>query len=267
MPPPGWRSDESPLGPFLKWAGGKRALLDRILPRVPERIGTYFEPFLGGGAVFFELARQGRFRRAVLADRNEELIHCYRAIRSDVGAVIRALGRHRYDPDSYYRVRDSDPARLSLASRAARTIYLNKTGYNGLYRVNSAGRFNVPFGRHRVPPRLCDPERLQEVARALENVELSSEDFESAVSATAYFTAYSRSGFDEQDQRRLAKALRALGDRGVPALLSNSDCAVTRRLYRGLPRQRVEVRRAINSVAERRGPVPELLVKSFPYPC
>jgi DNA adenine methylase len=87
------------------------------------------------------------------------------------------------------------------------------------------------------------------------------------VSATAYFTAYSRSGFDEQDQRRLAKALRALGDRGVPALLSNSDCAVTRRLYRGLPRQRVEVRRAINSVAERRGPVPELLVKSFPYPC
>lgn len=269
--------------PFLKWAGGKRQLLARILRDVPREIGTYYEPFIGGGAVFFGLVASGRrFERAVLGDANEELIRCYRAIQSNVEGVVAVLGRHKYERDHYYAVRERDPRRLSDAVAAARVIYLNRCGYNGLYRVNSKGLFNVPFGRY-VNPVICDASRLRAAARALAGVRLVHGDFDDTLrgaaerdfvyfdppyvplSRTASFTAYAKERFDAEAQTRLADRLRDLGARRVPALLSNSDCRETRLLYEGLPRQRVPVRRAINSVAAGRGAVGELLVKSFDY--
>lgn len=278
------RKERGGLAPFLKWAGGKRSLLPSLLPLVPSAIDTYYEPFIGGGALFFELARQGRFARAKLGDQNEELIRCYVAIKRDVSEVIKTLEGLRYGEEAFYEVRDRNPAGLTDAARAARTIYLNRCGYNGLYRVNRAGEFNVPFGHHR-NPRLVHPERLGLVSAALQKADLVVGDFETLVraagpddfvyfdppyvpvSATANFTAYARDGFAAPDQERLAHLLRGLGERGVKALLSNSDCLTTRRLYRGLPRVRVDVRRTINSNATKRGPVSELIVRSFAYPC
>jgi DNA adenine methylase len=270
--------------PFLKWAGGKRQLLAHIEALLPERIDTYFEPFLGGAAVFFRLAAVRRFRRAVLADANPELVNCYTAIRDDVDGVIGALRGYRNESALYYRVRRRDPAKLSPTARAARLIYLNRCGYNGLYRVNSKGQFNVPFGRYKKPA-ICDEPRLRAASAALQNVVIVCGDFASTLkpvrprdfvyldppyvplSATSSFTAYAARDFGAADQQRLADALRALGGRKVPALLSNSDCATTRALYHGFERvDSVPARRAINSVAHARGPVGELLVRSFDYP-
>jgi DNA adenine methylase len=275
-------SDTAPPRPFLKWAGGKRQLLPHILALVPARVGTYVEPFLGGGALFFALAAQRRFKRAVLGDLNAELINCYSAVRDDVDAVIAKLARFRNTPAAYYKVRAQRPAALDPAARAARVIYLNRCGYNGLYRVNSDGIFNVPFGRY-VRPRICDPDRLRAASHALAGVELVCGDFAAVlsggrrrlgaedfvyldppyvpVSKTASFTGYA-GGFLMADQERLAKQLRRLCDKGIAAVLSNSDCADTRRLYEGLPAASLPARRAINSVASRRGPVAELLVHS-----
>jgi DNA adenine methylase len=272
--------------PFLKWAGGKRQLLGRILDSVPERMGTYYEPFVGGGAVFFGLVARGRrFRRAVLGDANEELIRCYQAIRDDVAGVIRVLARHRYDRDLYYEVRARDPETLSDAARAARLIYLNRCGYNGLYRVNRSGKFNVPFGRYK-DPIICDAPRLRAASRALEGIKLVHGDFEETLetlrgaksgdfvyldppyvplSPTSSFTAYAKTPFDAAEQARLARVLRDLGARKVRALLSNSDCVETRQLYDERLSEPVPVRRAINSVAAGRGSVGELLVKSYEY--
>ncbi len=270
--------DRAPPAPFLKWAGGKRQLLPRILQLVPARIDTYYEPFVGGGAVFFALAAQARFRRAVIGDANAELVICYTAIRDQVDAVIAKLRRYRNDHDVYYEVRAKDPARLSPAARAARVIFLNRCGYNGLYRVNSKGAFNVPFGRYR-RPLICDEGKLRAASRALRTVKIVAGDFAKLmakpgpddfvyldppyvpVSATSSFTAYAGRDFGMTAQERLAEALRALSVRGVPALLSNSDCAATRKLYQGLDIERIRARRAINSVARRRGPVDEILVK------
>ena len=279
-PPRPIRERAAQARPFLKWAGGKRQLLPHILALVPSRIGTYVEPFLGGGALFFALAAQRRFKRAVLGDVNAELINCYTAVRDDVAAVIAKLGRLRNTPASYYRIRAQRPDGMDSVARAARVIYLNRCGYNGLYRVNSDGIFNVPFGRYE-RPRICDPDRLRAAAEALAGVELVCGDFNAVlsggrrrlgaddfvyldppyvpISKTASFTGYA-GAFSMADQERLAKQLRRLSDKGIAAVLSNSDCAETRRLYDGLPAASLPARRAINSVATRRGPVAELLV-------
>ena len=272
----------SPPSPFLKWAGGKRQLLPRILASVPADVNTYYEPFVGGGAVFFALAAQRRFRRAVLGDFNRELILCYEAVRDDVEAVIRALGPYRYDKSLYYEVRELDPEALAPATRAARLIYLNRCGYNGLYRVNRSGRFNVPFGRYKNPV-ICDEKKLRTASAALAGVKLVCQDFARTLRAprpgdfvyldppyvplspTSSFTAYARTPFGADEQARLADLLRDLGRRKVRALLSNSDCAETRALYDRKLSARVPVRRAINSVASGRAPVGELLVKSFRF--
>ncbi len=272
--------DSAAPAPFLKWAGGKRQLLPRILALAPSRIDTYYEPFLGGGAVFFALAARGLFRRAVLGDANRELIACYEAIRDDVDGVIATLRspRYRNRRELYYRVRAQDSRALSKTERAARVIYLNRCGFNGLYRVNSKGQFNVPFGRY-TRPKICDEPRLHAAARALAGVTLVCGDFESVVrgarpgdfvyldppyvpvSRTASFTAYA-GAFGTAEQERLATAMRALTRRGVAALLSNSDCGATRTLYEGLDIESVRVRRSINSVPTARGSVGELLVRS-----
>lgn len=266
--------------PFLKWAGGKSQLLGDILPVLPARIRTYYEPFIGGGAVFFALANARRFERAVIADRNPALIEVYKCVRDEVAGVIRALTRHQAhatDGDYYYRIRAEGTQDLSAVERAARIIFLNKTCYNGLYRVNRRGEFNVPFGRY-ARPRVLNEEALESASAALQDVEIAESDFEMVahravrgdavyfdppyhpVSATASFTAYSSVAFGVPEHERLARAYRSCVRRGVSAVLSNSDCDLTRELYAGLDVRTVAASRAINSVAQKRGRVSEILV-------
>lgn len=263
--------------PLLKWAGGKRQLVEVILESLPQRIDTYYEPFVGGGAIFFALAAERRFKKAVLSDQNRELIETYVAVRDDVDEVLGELSLLPHSEADYYRIRASAPRKA--ARRAARMIYLNRTGYNGLYRVNRSGRFNVPFGRY-VAPNICDEARLRSVSRALVNVDLSVVDFAhvldrarrgdavyfdppyAPVSPTARFAEYHHVPFDAAEQARLAGVFAALGRRGISVLLSNSDVALTRELFGGFAIQTVPARRNINSKADARGPVSEILVSA-----
>ncbi|MBI5500370.1 MAG: DNA adenine methylase [Deltaproteobacteria bacterium] len=262
--------------PFLKWAGGKGQLLEQYGPLFPRRFGRYHEPFVGGGAVFFHL----RPPRATLSDDNGELVDCLIAVRDDLPAVIDALGRHVYDKDHYYAVRALSPDELPLAERAARTIYLNRTCFNGLYRVNSKGGFNVPFGRYSNPT-ICDAPNLRACSRALKRARIERAPFPAVLdrarrgdfvyfdppyhplSKTAYFTAYAKGGFREEDQRELARVYSELDRRGVLVMLSNSDTPLVRDIYRGFRIVRVQATRAINSKAARRGAITELVVLNY----
>jgi DNA adenine methylase len=267
----------TPARPFLKWAGGKGQLLEQLRPLLPPgAAGRYYEPFVGGASLFFALRR----RRALLSDVNRELVDCYRAVRDEVEAVIVALAEHRYDETHYYRVRAIDPETLPLARRAARTIFLNKTGYNGLYRVNRSGKFNVPMGRYRSPS-FCDPANLRACSAALGGVKLEVRDFEEAVlsarfgdfvyfdppyvpaSATSDFTSYAAGGFGPEEQERLAKVFEALASRGVRVMLSNSDTPAVRALYRGFRIDVVLAPRSINSKGGQRGKVSEVVVRNY----
>ncbi|WP_437639552.1 DNA adenine methylase [Sorangium sp. So ce854] len=262
--------------PFLKWAGGKGQLLRQFQPLLPASFRRYFEPFVGGAALFFCLQP----KRAALTDVNAELIDCYRAVRDRVEEVIAALGSHEYDEAHYYSVRDLDPKALSLPERAARTIFLNRTGFNGLYRVNSAGRFNVPFGRY-VNPSICNPPQLRACSAALQGVELEVRDFErvldhagegdfvyldppySPVSSTANFTSYSAGGFSFRDQERLAALFAALDERGVKVMLSNSDVPEIPPLYKRFKIDRVAALRSINAKSDARGRVGEIVIRNY----
>jgi DNA adenine methylase len=262
--------------PFLKWAGGKGQLLEQYAPLFPRRYRRYHEPFLGGGAVFFHL----RPTRATLADDNAELIDCYRAIREDLRGVLEALRPHVYEKDHFYAVRALDPTGLALAERAARTIFLNRTCFNGLYRVNSKGRFNVPFGRYDNPT-IADVPNLRACAVALRRVRLECAPFASVVerarrgdfvyfdppyhpvSKTACFTAYGAGGFRAEDQRELARVYAELDRRGVLVMLSNSDAPLVRELYDGFRLVEIRASRAINSKATKRGAVRELVVLNY----
>lgn len=266
---------------MLKWAGGKGRLVPRIIEKLPEKIVTYYEPFAGSAAVFFALASQKRFKRAVLSDQNRELVDVYRALQTDVQAVVKALSPHRYSRETFYRLRALDPSKLDLAERAARTIYLNKTGFNGLYRVNRSGQFNVPFGRH-TNPTICDESRLAQAAALLKSVKLEVQDFETAckrakagdavyfdppyvpLSKTSNFTAYHHEAFDEARHQRLADLFAELAERDVSIVLSNSDTPLTRKLYAKWHPQKIMVARPINSKKTHRGDVPELLVTYRP---
>lgn len=266
--------------PFLKWAGGKRRLLPAILPRLPARIRTYYEPFVGGGAVFFALAREGRFARAMVGDQNGMLVEIYLAVRDRIGEVIAQLRVHAAragDRGHYYETRALDPAALDPVHRAANLLYMNKTCYNGLFRVNSAGRFNVPFGRH-TNPRVLDEDLLRAASRALAGVEIVEADFEEIagragegdaiyfdppylpLSRTSSFTAYGAAPFGAAEHERLARAYRACLDRGAAAVLSNSWCPRTLALYDGLACEKILASRSINSAPGGRGRIPELLV-------
>lgn len=270
--------------PIVKWAGGKTKLLPELLARVPASIGTYVEPFAGGAALFFALASraEGRpFKRAVLADKNEDLLACYRAVRDSVDDVIDALEPYVYDRDVYYRARAQDPRKLSDVARAARFLFLNRTCYNGLWRVNSKGTFNVPFGTYK-NPKIRDPEGLRAAAKLLSGVEIKSGDFESVttslgsrdfvyfdppyvpLSKTADFTAYSADGFDSGDQERLRNRMRELKKRGVAAMLSNADTKETRALYQEFFVETVLMPRNINRDPSKRGDIAELLVMTKP---
>lgn len=266
--------------PFLKWVGGKTQLLEQIEPLLPSRFERYFEPFVGGAALFFALRARGLAKSAVLSDVNRELVDCYVAIRDHVEAVIRALRAHRYEREHYYAVRAWKPADLEPAARAARTIFLNKTGYNGLYRVNRSGQFNVPFGRF-TNPSFCDPDTLRACSRALRGVAIENRDFSGVLeearrgdfvyfdppyvplSPTSDFTAYIPGGFGEVQQRKLAAVFAKLAKRGVHAMLSNSETPFVRELYGHFHVDVVHASRSVNSNAARRGKLHEVVVRSY----
>jgi len=269
--------------PFLKWAGGKRQLLPALLAQVDRLgpFGAYHEPFLGGGALFFELWNQGRIRDGVtLSDINGHLVEVYQAIATDVHEVIRHLRNHQdlHCREHYYATRDSMPE--TPPERAARFLYLNRTCFNGLYRENRSGRFNVPMGRYRNPT-ICDEPALHAAAWALARALLKTAPFEEVLevaqagdlvyfdppyvplSRTSSFTSYAASGFAAKDQERLAEVFRLLASRGVHAMLSNSKTDQVLELYSGFRIRTVSAARAVNSRPDRRGPVEEVLVTSF----
>lgn len=264
--------------PFVKWAGGKSQLLPQMARFFPDQadFARYFEPFLGGGAVFFHLQPS----KALLSDSNAELIEVYRVVRDNVEELIRALGVHRNDPDYFASVRSQQTEHLTPVERASRFIYLNKTCYNGLYRVNSRGQFNVPFGRYK-NPRICDSEALRAASMALAATTLEVADFAAALkeagrsdfvyldppyhplSTTSSFTGYTASGFGEREQRRLASVYREADERGALVMLSNSDTPLVRELYSGFRIVPVLANRAINCRGDRRGPITEVLVLNY----
>ena len=269
--------------------------MPELLSRVPDTIRTYVEPFAGGAALFFTLAearltggRSGNkkkraFERAVLADKNEDLVACYRAVRDHVDDLIEALRPYHYDRDLYYEVRARDPRKMDEVTRAARLLFLNRTCYNGLWRVNSKGKFNVPFGAYKNPT-ILDPDALREASKLLEGVEILHGDFATAtkglrrgdfvyfdppyvpVSKTADFTAYSADRFGAEEQTRLRDRMLELQSKGVQALLSNADTAETRKLYSPFRTEVVLAPRNINRDASKRGDIAELLVMTYDPP-
>lgn len=302
----------SAVRPFLKWAGGKRQLLPELRRFYPRRFGTYHEPFLGSGAVFFDLAGAGRVAagRIRLADVNADLIGCWLRLRDERDAVVAGLRRlaadHRAAPaEHFYRIRNDEfnPARRKImngtgpraerysADLAAMFIYLNRTGFNGLFRLNAAGLFNVPSGRY-ANPTICDEDNLRRVSATLSELSAAVEhapfdavlrsadagDFAyfdppyAPLSSTAHFTSYTADRFGADDQRRLQRVVIALAERGCHVLLSNSTAAEIADLYDGNPdakraglrAYRVPARRAINSDASRRGRVEEYVVTNLP---
>jgi len=268
-------------GPVVKWAGGKTRLLPELLERRPTTFRRYFEPFVGGAAMFFRLNPAD----AVLSDCNADLVNMYRCVAWNVEAVIKRLRTHKrnHSTEHYYAVRDrfnttkGPRAGRTSVARGASFIYLNKTCYNGLWRVNSRGGFNVPMGRYTAPP-ICEPTRLRAASRVLQKARLEVGSYADAVagagagdfvyfdppyhpvSPTASFTSYTAGDFGEDDQRELASLVRHLDERGVHVMLSNSDTPFIRKLYRGLRVDTVTCARAINSKASSRGAVNELIV-------
>lgn len=266
--------------PFLKWAGGKRSLIPQLSPLFPKRFGRYFEPFLGGGAVYMHLLPS----EAGLSDINPRLIHCYQAIRDDVGSLIERLARlrSRHSSEHYYECRErlNGGKRLSVVDRAALQIYLNKTCFNGLYRENRRGHFNVPIGRY-TNPSVFDPSNLVRVSATLRRATIACQPFETVldqartgdfvyldppyqpVSETSNFTSYSKGGFSAFDQGRLADFCKELDRRGCFVMQSNSDAQLIKQLYSDFRISRVSARRSINSKARRRGPVPEVVIRNY----
>lgn len=273
------------LEPIVKWAGGKRQLLGKILERIPPRdeISTYYEPFVGGGAVLFALQP----KKAVINDINAELMNLYNVVKNDVEALISHLRRHRNDEEYFYEIRniDRDPerfSRLSDLARASRTHYLNKTCFNGLFRVNRAGQFNTPFGRYK-NPNFVNEEGLRAVSKFFNTNEIRFKcgDFEDAVkwakkpsfvyfdppydpvSVSANFTGYAEGGFNREEQIRLKNLCDRLHKRGIKFLLSNSDTPFIRNLYSSYEIEIIKARRSINSDGANRGEINEVLVRNY----
>jgi DNA adenine methylase len=260
--------------PFLKWVGGKRQLLDALLARVPPKISTYFEPFVGGGALCFAKTP----RHAVLSDQNERLIRTWQGIKNDVEGVIARLSTYPHDRAFFGEMRSRDIDRESDADVAAWLIYLNKTCFNGLYRVNRKNVFNVPFGSYENPT-ICNAEALRACSVALHGVELKHADFSVVLerakpgdfvyfdppyvplSATSSFTSYTAEGFGPSHQIRLRDTALELKERGVGVLLSNSSAGFIREIYaKKFVIEEVMASRNVSSKGTTRGKIPELVI-------
>ncbi len=259
----------------IKWAGGKGQLLSQLDHLLPKKFNMYIEPFIGGGALFFHILPS----KSVLIDTNLDLINFYTVVRDKPDALIDDLKKHKNDEDYYYSMREKDVSKMDNVERASRFLYLNKTSYNGLWRVNKKGQFNVPFGKYK-NPKIVDEQNLKFVSMALKNSEVMLDDFTAVLryaragtfvyfdppyhplSKTSNFTNYSGK-FDEEDQIRLAECFRVLDKMGCFVILSNSDTEFIKMLYAGYDLQIVKARRAINCKANGRGQINEIIVRNF----
>jgi len=264
--------------PFLKWAGGKRQLISQMDEFFPKNYNKYIEPFVGGGAIFFHLLPEN----SIISDNNPDLINCYNVIKEDVEGLIKSLKKHKYEKDYYYDIRALDRdqnkyAELSDVEKASRSIYLNKSGYNGLYRVNSKGFFNVPFGRHK-NPKICDGENLRKVSQVLKNVRIYLGSFEICLdlaeegdfiyldppyfplSDTALFTSYTKDIFDKSSQLKLFDVFKELNERGCYIMLSNSYSEFILELYKEFKIITLKAKRNINSNSQKRGLINVVLI-------
>lgn len=279
------RTNQQLVRPFLKWAGGKRQLLPIIRELAPAVFGRYFEPFVGAGAVFFGLQPDC----AVINDINPELTNAYQMVRDQVEDLIESLARHKNEPDYYYTIRNMDRTEeykaWSLVERASRLLYINKTCFNGLFRTNSRGHWNVPFGRYR-NPNIVNAESLRAISRYLNHsdVTILNIDFQNAVadagrgdfvyldppydplSTTSSFTTYYKNGFNREEQQRLKVTIDDLTRRGCYVMLSNSHTDYVLDLYKDYRVITTSATRAINSNASKRGRVKEVLVTNYDPP-
>ena len=271
------------VAPVVKWVGGKRQLLNDLIPLIPKRMTTYCEPFVGGGALFFYLQPS----KAIVNDINQELIHLYEVIRDDVEELIAELEQYQNEADAFYSVRDwdRDPVfyqTLSKVKKASRVIYLNKTCYNGLFRVNSSGEFNTPFGNYK-NPNIVNADVLRAVSKYFNKAEVSfyNRDYASVleqlpkdafayldppydpVSETASFTGYSKGGFGRHEQIRLRECCDDLNRRGVKFMLSNSATDFIKEQYAAYHIKIVKAKRAVNSVASKRGQIDEVVIRNY----
>ena len=269
--------------PFVKWAGGKSQLLPKISEVMPRHFGRYFEPFVGGGAVYFHL----RPKDAVISDANFELINAYRVIKNDLESLthnLEILQQKPISPALYERYRKMNPEKLPSVKRAVRFIFLNKTCYNGLYRVNKKGKFNVPFGKYPRMPKLAEEANLIEVQKILRTAEIMYASYEIALGQASdgdvvyldppyspdpkspSFTGYTKESFSFVDQKRLAARFRELDRRGCLLILSNSDTRLVRDLYSNYTRIRLKSGRMINCVGSERMGYRELLILNYKTP-
>lgn len=267
--------------PFVKWAGGKRQLLPELIKYIPK-FTTYCEPFVGGGALFFYLQPQ----KAIINDFNKDLINTYITIRDDLEKLIEYLSTYKNDAENYYKIRELDRLplfqKMSNTQKASRLIYLNKTCYNGLFRVNSMGEFNSPFGYYKSPNIINEP-ILRAISKYLQkaNVTFFSEDFEivvkdlqkdtfvyfdppyDPVSVSSNFTGYTNLGFGKNEQKRLKKVCDNLNNKGIKFLLSNSATNFIFDLYKGYRIEEIQAKRSINSNANNRGNISEVLIRNY----
>jgi len=274
--------------PFIKWAGGKRQLIPELLKHTPKNFNNYFEPFVGGGALFFELYNLGllKNKKVYLFDINEELINAYKVIKNYPNELIDKLKefKAKHNKDFYYQIRELDRnenyTNLSNIIKAARFIYLNKTCFNGLYRVNKKGYFNVPMGNYK-NPQIIDEENILEVSKALKNVIIKHCNYTEVLnyakendfiyfdppyyplSDTANFTSYTQYSFLEKEQIKLFEIFKTLCDKGAFVLESNSDTEFIKNLYKSYKIEKVLANRAINSKGDKRGKITEVLIRNY----
>lgn len=266
--------------PFVKWVGGKTQLLPELTSRIPDDFSQYFEPFIGGGALFFHLQPE----QSTLIDINEELTNVYKVIKDRTDELIGELHQHIYEKDYYYQIRNVDRTDeynlWSDVRRASRFIYLNKSCFNGLYRVNSKGEFNTPMGKYK-NPKIVDEINLRACSQALAKAKIvtgsflevealvTNNDFVyfdppyAPLNATSNFTGYSQQGFDNQMQLDLRDLCDRLNCQGVRFMVSNSNAPLILDLYQDYKIELVYATRAINSKANRRGKISEVVVTNY----
>jgi len=267
---------------FIKWAGGKKQLLKQFKPYFPKKINRYFEIFVGGGAVAFYIIKNKKPKYVFLSDINEELINCYMVIKEDVEELIKLLKEYKkkHNKKVYYEIRAEDPKLLSDISRAGRFIYLNKTCFNGLYRVNSKDGFNVPMGSYKNPSIVMEKE-LREISKLLKDVEIKVMSFEDIIKLTKKgdfiyldppyyplkkgksFTTYTKGNFLEEEQKQLAEVFSKLDKKGCKVMLSNSDTKFIKDLYKDYPIKKVKANRMINCQGSKRGKINEVVVTNY----